>query len=227
MSVHSGHRQRVRERFLKNGLSTFEKHEALELLLYYCVPRIDTNELAHRLIERFKTVGRVLHASPEELMSVEGVGENTATYLSLLNELVRYVGVERVMEMEYLTSVEDCAAYLKELFVGMNHEAVYLLCLDAKMTVIGHYLICEGTVVSADIPVRSVVSKAISSNAVYTVLAHNHPGGLAIPSVEDEDATAYIETLLRGVGVTLLDHIIVSDNDYVSLKNKSGMINWR
>ena len=221
MSVHSGHRQRMRERFLKNGLSTFEKHEALELLLYYAVPRVDTNELAHRLINKFKTVGRVLRATPEELLSVEGVGESTVTYLTLLNETVRYVGVERSQEMEYLTSTEECASYLKELFVGLNNEAVYLLCLDAKMMVIDHYLICEGSVVSANIPTRTVLSKVLSANAVYAVLAHNHPGGLAIPSREDEEATAYIEMMLRGVDVTLLDHIIVSENDHVSLKNRT------
>lgn len=221
MSIHNGHRQRMRERFLKNGLSTFEKHEVLEILLYYCVPRVDTNELAHRLIDKFKTVGRVLRATPEELVSIEGIGESTATYLSLLNETIRYVGVERSMEMEYLTTPEEYANYLKELFVGMNNEAVYLLCLDAKMTVLGHYLICEGTVVSANIPTRTVISKALSSNAVYAVLAHNHPGGLAIPSDEDEQATAYIDAMLQGVGVTLLDHIIVSDNDHISLKNKT------
>ena len=221
MSVHDGHRRRMQERFLNNGLASFEKHEVLELLLYYCVPRMDTNEIAHRLVDRFKTVGCVLQATPEELMSVEGVGENTATYLALLNESMRYVGVERSKEMEYLTSTEAYARYMKELFLGMNNEAVYMLCLDAKMMVIGHYLICEGSVVSASIPTRTVMSKALSCNAVYVVLAHNHPGGLAIPSEEDEEVTTYIEMMLRGIDVTLLDHIIVSDNDYISLKNKT------
>lgn len=221
MSVHNGHRQRMRERFLNNGLSSFEKHEVLELLLYYCVPRMDTNEIAHRLIDRFKTVGRVLQATPEELMSVEGVGENTATYLALLNESMRYVGVERSMEMEYMTSVEAYTRYMKELFVGMNKEMVYMLCLDAKRMVIGHYLVSEGSVISASIPTRTVMSKALSCNAVYVVLAHNHPGGLAIPSDEDEETTAYIEMMLRGIDVILLDHIVVSDNDYISLKNKA------
>lgn len=221
MSVHNGHRQRMRERFLNNGLSSFEKHEVLELLLYYCVPRMDTNEIAHRLIDRFKTVGRVLQATPEELMSVEGVGEKTATYLALLNESMRYVGVERSMEMEYMTSVEAYTRYMKELFVGMNKEMVYMLCLDAKRMVIGHYLVSEGSVISASIPTRTVMSKALSCNAVYVVLAHNHPGGLAIPSDEDEETTAYIEMMLRGIDVILLDHIVVSDNDYISLKNKA------
>lgn len=221
MSVHDGHRRRMRERFLKNGLSSFEKHEVLEILLFYCVPRANINEVAHRLIDRFKTVYGVLRATPEELLSVEGVGESTVTYLSLLNEAVRYVGVEKSEDMDCLPDTDACVAYLKELFVGMNKETVYLLCLDAKRTVLGHYLISEGSVTSANIPTRTVIAKVLSSNAAYAVLAHNHPGGLAIPSMEDEEATAYIEMMLQGVGVTLLDHIIISDRDYVSLKNKS------
>ena len=221
MSVHSGHRQRMRDRFLKNGLSSFEKHEVMELLLYYSVPRVDTNELAHRLINKFKTVGRVLRASHEELMSVEGVGESTATYLSLLNETVRYVGVESSMEMEYLSNVDEYACYLKKLFTGMNNEAVYLLCLDAKRMVIGHYLICSGSVLSASVPTRTIMAKALSCNAVYAILAHNHPGGLAIPSPEDEEATRYIEMMLQGIDVTLLDHIIISDDDHISLKQRA------
>lgn len=220
MSVHNGHRQRMRDRFLKNGLSSFEKHEVLEILLFYCVPRVNINEVAHRLIDRFKTVNGVLRATPEELLSVEGVGESMVTYLSLLNETIRYVGVERSENMDCLPDTEACVSYLKELFVGVSNETVYLLCLDAKRSVIGHYLISEGSVTSASIPTRTVISKVLSSNAVYAVLAHNHPGGFAIPSAEDEEATAYLELMLQGVGVTLLDHIIISDRDYVSLKHK-------
>ena len=112
MSIHDGHRQRMRERFLKTGLDHFDKHEVLEILLYYCIPRSNTNELAHKLIDRFKTIGRVLQASPEELMSVEGVGENTALYLSLLNQAVRYVGVERATEVDVLSDTQAYVIYL-------------------------------------------------------------------------------------------------------------------
>ena len=221
MSLHSGHRQRMRERFLNCGLSDFEKHEVLELLLYYCIPRVNTNELAHRLIGRFKTIARVLQATPDELMSVEGIGESTATYLALLNETIRYVGVERSMEMEVLNTAEAYVAYLKNLFLGMSTEAVYMLCLDAKQAVIGHYLLSEGTVTSANIPTRTLLSKALSTNAVYVILAHNHPGGLPLPSKEDEEVTVHIASLLRAADVTLLDHVIVSDSNHISMNSRS------
>lgn len=227
MSIHDGHRQRMRERFLKTGLQQFDKHEVLELLLYYSIPRTNTNDLAHRLIDRFKTVGRVLQASPEELMTVEGVGENTALYLSLLNQTVRYVGVERSTEVDVLHDTQAYVNYLKDFFSGVTNEQVYLLCLDAKRMVLGHYLISEGSVTSANIPTRTVMSKALMSNAVYVVLAHNHPGGLAIPSPEDEEVTAYLKMMLQSVGVILLDHIVVSDKDYVSLMNREARMHKR
>ena len=221
MSLHNGHRERVRERFRKCGLADFEKHEALELLLYYCIPRTDTNELAHKLVDKFKTIARVLQATPEELMSVDGVGESTATYLALLNETIRYVGVERSMEMEILNTPAAYVAYLKNLFLGMSTEAVYLLCLDAKQAVIGHYLLSEGTVTSTNIPTRTLLAKALSSNAVYVVLAHNHPGGLPLPSVEDQEVTDYICSLLEAADIKLLDHVIISDCNHLSLRSNS------
>ena len=222
MPVHDGHRQRMRERFQKIGLDKFDKHEVLELLLFYCAPRINTNELAHRLIDRFETVDRVLQASREELLSVAGVGENTALYLSMLNQMIRYVGIERSTSVAVLTDTQAHVNYLINFFSGLTNEQVYLLCMDAKWMVLGNYLISEGSVVSANIPTRTVVQKVLSSNAVYAVLAHNHPGGLAVPSVEDEEVTAYLKTLLESVGVILLDHIIVSGQDYVSLMSKEA-----
>lgn len=222
MSVHTGHRQRMRERFEKTGLDKFDKHEVLELLLYHCVPRINTNEMAHRLIDRFKTVDRVLQASKEELISVDGVGESTALYLSLLNQTIRYVGIERSTAVDVLEDTQAYVRYLINYFSGVTNEQVYLLCLDAKRMVLGNYLISDGSVTSSNIPIRVVMQKVLSTNAVYAILAHNHPGGLAIPSYEDEEATMYVKTVLESVGVVLLDHIIVSNQDYVSLMSKEA-----
>ena len=224
MAIHDGHRQRMRERFQKTGLEKFDKHEVLEILLYNCVPRTNTNELAHRLIDRFKTVNRVLQASPEELMSIHGVGENIALYLSLLNPTIRYVEIERSKEVKVLQDVTAYVEYIKSFFSGINNEQVYLLCLDAKRTVIGNHLISEGSVTSASIPTRTVMAKALASNAVYVVLAHNHPGGLAIPSGEDEEVTKYLSMLFNSVGIILLDHVIVSEQDHVSLMSKEAKL---
>ena len=224
MSIHDGHRQRMRERFQKTGLEKFDKHEVLEILLYNCVPRANTNELAHRLIDRFKTVNRVLQASAEELKTVQGVGDGVVMYFSLLNQMIRYVEVERATDVDVLEDSNAYIAYIKGFFSGIRNEQVYLLCMDAKRAVLGYHLISEGSVTSAGIPTRTIMEKALAANAVYVVLAHNHPGGFAIPSPEDEEVTQYLEMLFKSVGIILLDHVIVSDNDYVSLMSREAKI---
>jgi DNA repair protein RadC len=221
MSIHDGHRQRMRNRFQKEGLANFEPHEVLELLLYFSIPRSDTNEIAHNLIKRYKTVGRVLQASDKELQSFGGIGENTTFFLSLLNEANRYINAERTQDTQMLYTVEDYGSYLLNLFKGVAKETVYLLCLDAKSAVLGHYEICEGSVTSVNLPVREIVNIALNANAASVILAHNHPGGFAIPSREDELATQHLANVLRGIDVILADHVIFSENDYISMAQSS------
>lgn len=222
MSIHDGHRERMRQRFKKEGLSNFEPHEVLELLLYYCIPRGDTNATAHKLIERYKTVGRALQASTKELQMFDGIGENTAFFLSLLNAANRYINVEQATEENILYDVDAYRDYLQPLFGGLTHEVAYLLCLDAKRMVLGHYKISEGSSVSTGLPTRKIVDIALTSKAASVILAHNHPGGLAIPSEEDKIATMHLANVLYSVDVILADHIIFSGDDFMSM-TKSGM----
>lgn len=221
MSIHNGHRQRMRNRFQKEGLANFEPHEVLELLLYFCFPRGDTNEIAHELINRYKTVGRVLQASPKELLTFNGIGENTTFFLSLLNATNGYINAEQIQNADMLYTIEDYGDYFLKLFKRTTKETVYLLCLDAKCMVLGHYLVCEGSVCSVNLPVREIVNIALNTNAASVILAHNHPGGLAIPSQEDEQTTLHLANVLKSIDVILADHIIFSDEDYVSMAQSS------
>lgn len=217
MSIHDGHRERMRQRFKKEGFASFEPHEVLEMLLYYCIPRGNTNEMAHKLIDRYKTISRVLQTSPKELQTFNGIGENAAFFLSLLNEAVRYINVEEAVEDELLFDLDTYAKYLTKLFSGLSNEAVYLVCLDAKRMVLGHYLVSEGSAISTNLPIREIVDIALTSNAASVILAHNHPGGFAIPSEEDIEATVHLANVLRSVDVYLVDHVIFSDKDYISM----------
>lgn len=219
MSIHDGHRQRMRQRVERESLENFEPHEVLEVLLYYCIPREDTNPIAHALIKRYKTVARVLEATPKELQSVDGIGAGAAFFLSMLNQANRYINVERATEQSntVMASIRDYSEYLKNLFDGMTNEAVYILCLDAKRMPIGHYKISEGNATSTTISARKITEVVLSSNATSVILAHNHPGGLLIPSEEDRFVTEQLRTLLEGIGVILIDHIIVSGKDYLSI----------
>lgn len=217
MSIHENHRQRMRNRYEEQGLDAFEEHQALELLLFYCIPRKDTNEVAHNLINRFKTFGQVLDAPISELEKVEGVGHNTALYIKLLRDSFRFYGIHKEKKDEILNDINDCGQYLINYFDAIKVETVYLLGLDAKRKVVCCREVAKGNVNSAAISVRKIVEIALSENVTSVILAHNHPSGLALPSPEDVYTTGRIAHALAAVDVILVDHIIVCDSDFVSL----------
>lgn len=217
MSVHSGHRERMKERFLTEGLDQFTDIQVLELLLFYCIPRKDTNPIAHALLDYFGSLSQVLEAPVEELQKVDGIGENAAVFLKLVTQVGRFYLTDRVSRVKILPTLESCAEYLKPCFFSRNVEMVFLLCLDAKCKVLSCRKIAEGNVNSTGISVRKIVETALSVNASSVVLAHNHPGGLAIPSNEDIVTTGRVAAALRAVDVRLVDHVIVADDDYVSM----------
>lgn len=217
MSIHEGHRQRLKKLFREEGLDNFYDYQALELLLYYCIPRKDTNPLAHRLIDHFGSLAQVLEAPVEELMLVEGVGEHAATFLRLVTEISRYYLVNRSSQVKILRTIEDCARYLMPYFYGRRNETVFALCLDAKCKVLCCRELGEGSVNSASVSVRKIVETALTVNATSVVLAHNHPSGVAVPSGDDIQTTHRIAAALAAVDVHLVDHIVVADDDYVSM----------
>lgn len=217
MSTHDGHRQRLKKLFLKEGLDNFYDYQALELLLYYCIPRKDTNPIAHSLIDTFGSLSQVLEAPVEELMRVEGVGEHAATFLHLVTEVGRYYLVNRGSQVKILPTIEDCAKYMLPYFFGRRNETVFLLCLDAKCKVLCCRELGEGTVNSAAISVRKIMETALTVNATTVVLAHNHPSGIAVPSGDDIQTTRRIAAALSAVEIHLADHIVVADDDYVSM----------
>ena len=205
------------ERFRNEGLDHFDQVQVLELLLFYCIPRRDTNELAHTLINRFGSVSRVMNASIEELMQVPGVGKNTATFLHLAKEAGRYYQVDSTRKGALMNDIEDCGKFLLPYFIGRQKETVFLLCLNANCNVICCREIGEGELNAAVISPRRVVEIALAEKASTVVLAHNHPSGVALPSPEDVMVTQRLAAALAAVDVTLFDHLIVADDDYVSL----------
>jgi DNA repair protein RadC len=221
-SVHQGHRQRLKERFLKEGLDNFEEHQVLELLLFYGIPQRDTNEIAHELIKKFGSLSDVLEATSEELAEVRFVGENVSTLFKLVTAVSRHYQISCAMKEVILNHIEDCGRYLVPFFYGRNQETVFLLCLDAKRKVLCCEKVGQGGVNSAGVPIRQIVETALKANASTAILAHNHPSGLALPSREDVQTTRRVAAALDAVEVELTDHIIVADNDWVSLA-QSGL----
>ena len=217
MSIHDDHRKRMRKRFLEEGLEHFTDVQVLELLLFYCIPRQDTNPLAHALIDHFGSLAQVLEAPAAELEKVKGIGPNAATFLSLMNQVGRYYLVSRSQQNVILRTIKECGDYLIAFFYGRRNEKVYLLCLDAKCKVLCCKAVGEGSVNSAGVSIRRIVETALGANATSVILAHNHPSGIAVPSAEDVKTTQRVAAALNAVDICLVDHIVVADDDYVSM----------
>ena len=218
-NCHKGHRENVRRRFLTGGLEVFAPHEILELLLFYSIPQKDTNPLAHRLIDKYGNMFNVLSAPVEELQSVDGVGERTAILLSLVFQISRWIRLEAMKEagVNFL-STKAAGEYCRELFCGKKAEEVWELCLNQRGNLIGQHSMTNGSIVSVSMDLRTLIANAILSHAESILLAHNHPGGDANPSEEDCAATRYIREALSKVNIPLQDHIIVGENEVVSMR---------
>lgn len=213
-----GHRQRLKDRFRQEGLDNFDERHVLELLLFYCVPRQDTRDLACRLIDHFGSLVAVLDASAQELEEVSGVGEGISTFLVLRRELQRYYCIKKEAQRDtLLRTSEECGTYLAQYMKNQRNEMVYMLCLDAKCKVLACKQVGEGSVNYANVPIRRIVETALNVNATTVILAHNHPSGLALPSADDIQTTHRLAQALDAVEIVLLDHFVFTDDDFVSL----------
>ncbi len=222
MNLHNGHRQRVLDRFRKEGIDSFSPHNILEMVLFYSIPRMDTNEIAHRLIDRFGSVAGVFDAPESELLKVDGIGERSAAFLKMIPQLARYYMTEKA-EDKIITSSRDAGEYLLPRYIGRTTEAVMVICLDNKNKVISTQVVHEGNVNTAEISIQAIATAALGCNATSVIVAHNHPGGLSLPSNEDIKTTEVICRTLSALNIKVLDHIIIADNDFVSLAD-SGKI---
>lgn len=222
-SIHTGHRQRVKEEFLAGGLEGWPEHRVLELLLFFSRVQGDTNPLAHALIDKFGSLTGVFNATHEQLMSVKGVGENTAVLLQLvLAVAARYLQERTDLRRVYQTSWQF-QELLKDKFLGARNERVYMVCLDAKFKIIASFMLGEGIADAASITTRKVMETALACNASIVVLAHNHVSGLALPSTEDIVTTLHLKRSLKQVGILLHDHFIFVDGDMTSMR-ESGYL---
>ena len=216
-SEHDGHRKRLKARFIKSGLDDFEPHNLLELVLFYSVPRKDTNPLAHRLMERFGSLSGVFDARIEDLVKVDGITESTAVLITMIPQIARRYLEDKTDVVNIVESSADIGAYFMPKFVGRKIETVMLAALDNKNKITACSIVAEGENDRASVSRRKVMEEAIRMNATKVVIAHNHPNGFAVPSVEDVYLTEELYSLLRSVGIELVDHVIFAEDDFVSL----------
>jgi len=215
--LHQGHRDRLRERFVKDGFESFEDHQVLELLLFYSIQRKDTNETAHRLLDTFGSLAAVFEAEPSELMKVKGIGYNSAVLISSISGLFRRYSQSRNMKTAMIGTTFAAKAYAEGLLYGKKYECLYMICLDSKGNVINSRLMSEGTLDEVAAYPRKIVETALQCKAHSVILAHNHPGGTSYPSQADVDVTNKIADALKAIDIELRDHIIVAPDKIESL----------
>ncbi|MCI6376184.1 MAG: DNA repair protein RadC [Clostridiales bacterium] len=214
---HSGHRQRMRERFLRHGLDGFADHEVLELMLFYAIPQRNVNPLAHALIDRFGSLHGVLEASVEELSKVDGMGAYASAFLSLFSQVARRVEWSRAGERELISNRGMAERHCLRLLDGLREEHFYVVCLDGQMRLIKDVLIARGTLVEVPAYPRVVAEAVLRHNAHSVLLCHNHPGGSVVPSRQDVDMTRALLGLLQSIDVYLADHVIVAQGRALSM----------
>lgn len=222
-SAHDGHRQRLKERFKKEGLENFEFHNALELLLFYSIPYKDTNETAHLLLDNFGTLKNLLDAPIEEIVKIQGVGENSASLLKLVKEFTKKSVEEYNKKITILGDVKSAKSYCERLLYGCTVEEIRLICLDNKRGIIHSEKICEGTVNHCLVDMRKIVENALKHNSAMVMLAHNHPRGDCRPSVDDIEFTNKIKALFNSINIELVDHIIVGEDSVHSMAAMSEL----
>lgn len=205
----AGHRARLRDKFLEHGLAKFTDDEVLELLLTLATPRRDCKQQARGLMAAFGSLQAVLDADPKDLAGIKGIGPKNVLGLKLVPAVARRYLEDRLVHGGAFESAAQAAEYLELTMRPLTREVFRVMLLDARRQVRGVEDLCAGTLTEAVVYPREVVAKALAGGAASVVCAHNHPSGSAKPSRADRDLTRRLYHACAGVGLELLDHVIV------------------
>lgn len=225
-NLHKEHRNRVRKEFLANGFDIdTPPHKILEMLLFYAIPRKDTNELAHILIKEFGSLSGVLDATPAQLMKIKGMGESSVALIKLISPILRVYLAEK-KKIKKFNNFDELGEFVHARHFAYNKEVFCITSLNAAGNIIAFDKICEGDIAVVGVPLRDVLETVISRKASAVIISHNHPTGSAVPSPKDLEATKMVAKALSSIGVKLLDHIIAVPDDYVSLAQSKQFIHY-
>jgi len=218
-----GHRKRLREKFLKSGLTGFHDYEIIELLLTLGSPRRDCKEPAKAVLKKFKTLRAALAASPEELQQVEGIGPHSAFGIRLVREVAAEFLRQRIVDKPVYKSAKEIFDYLYHSMRDLKKEVFKVIYLNSQNQIIDIVDLFEGTVNSSSISPREVMEAAIRNNAVSLIFVHNHPSGDPEPSRYDKEVTRGLVFAGSIMQIRVLDHIIIGNNRYYSFAGE-GLI---
>ncbi len=222
--LHDGHRQRMRERFLRNGLNNMQEHEILEMLLFYAIPRVNTNDLAHRLLDAFGSLYGVLTAEPAALRQIKGVTENAAVLLQLMPALYLKCMTDPAAVIR-LPHFDACCEYFRKLYLFETKEVLRVACVNDKLQLSSCAVIQQGDCSHIDASLSEIVRHCTQQHCSSVILAHNHPCGTARPSARDLASTHALHEKLEQFRIDLLDHIIVGQDESLSMR-KMGVYHF-
>lgn len=215
--LHAGHRLRMFKKYSDNGINCFEDHEKLEILLFYIFTRINTNDLAHILLNRFGSLKGVLNAPVSELQEIDGIGPNAALKIHFLSDFYQELEIIEP-KLIVLETVKDAADYCRNIFSFKAEEQMTALFLDSNHTLIGTYNIKDNRPNSVTINTAEFSKKVIESKCSYVILAHSHITTPALPSDSDFITTRKIANTLKLLGVELQDHLIIGKTTEYSFR---------
>lgn len=217
-NVHKNHRQRVKERFLKHGLETFSEHQILEMALFFALPHVDTNEMAHHLINKAGSFTRVFEMSKEQMETVSGIKDNASTFLKFLEAFTKYymnrVNFENAKKgMTY----DEIGEFFVRSFINEKKEIFKACFFDENNNLIGQTVLGVGNTYSVNISFRDLVDEIIKVGAKKVALAHNHPTFSLIPSIDDATSTRSLRNMLFQMEVELIENFIICKDKYVGI----------
>ena len=216
-----GHRKRLRIRFKTSAFRGFHDYEVLEYLLTFVIPRKDTKPMAKELIKRFKSLPAVMDADPGLLQEIEGIGPNSAEFLSVIREAARRYSEESVTGKEIIIdSPEKVAEHIRAILFNPKEEVFMAVFLSVKNKVLGIETLAKGSIDHATIYPRKVIEAAIRHGAAALILVHNHPSGDASPSQDNINISNKLSKLCRDLDINLHDHIIIGRNNFISFHQK-------
>jgi DNA repair protein RadC len=213
-----GHRERLRQRFLKNGRKSLADYELLELLLTYAIPRKDTKPMAKALLQKFKSFNAVLNQSTEGLIEIKGIGPQSSTFLSIMRSCIERYLEQNVEHAECISSPEEIVHFVRVELGARQRECLMTLYLSDSNRLLHHAVISEGTVNRTGFYPREILRQGLAHNATGLIIVHNHPNGQPIPSDNDLEMTKKIEEVSAHLAIRLLDHIIVTETQAYSVK---------
>jgi len=219
----TGHRKRLRERFLNNGLQGFHDYEVIELLLTLGTPRSDCKQPAKNALKKFGSLQAVLEADIEDLQTINGIGPSNVFGLKLTQTVARRYLADRIIGQNIITSSEEVLDYLKHNLRDRKQEIFSVIYLNGRNAIIGMEELFHGSLTSSVVYPRDVVQKVLKNNAAALIFVHNHPSGNTNPSEEDIKITKKLKEAVSTIDVTVHDHLIIAGNDYYSFAD-NGMI---